>query len=173
VIERYISFFSWTSHLKKTYFENLALPSWTLEHPYENPAGNIMLELPAHDDYNRSEQFPWYENGVTRQDIQWVAIETSLQWRFFKRTVELLKKRGNKVFVLVGPFNEHILKGKSIDTYQHIKKQIEDRLRQNNITYYMPGALASEMYRDASHPLGKGYAELARQLFKSTYGGTD
>jgi len=164
VIERYISFFSWTSHLKRAYFENLDLPRWTLEHPYENPLKNITLQLPASDGYNWSGHLPWYEKGVTKQDIQWVAIETSLQWRFFQRSVELLRKRENKVFVLVGPFNEHILKDGSIDTYRQMKKKIENWLKQNNIPYYMPEALPSSMYRDASHPLSEGYAELARQL---------
>ncbi len=164
VIERYISFFSWTSHLKRAYFENLDLPRWTLEHPYENPLKNITLQLPTSDNYNGNENIPWYEKGVTKQDIQWVAIENSLQWRFFKHSVQFLRKRGNRVFVLVGPFNEHILKGRSIDIYRQMKKKIEAWLKQNNIPCYMPEALPSSMYRDASHPLSEGYAELARQL---------
>jgi len=177
VIERYISFFSWTSHLKRAYFENLDLPMWTLEHPYENPfklvlrsevllcrVANITLQLPAFGNYNGNENIPWYEKGVTKQDIQWVAIETSLQWRFFKYSVQFLRKRGNRVFVLVGPFNEHILKDGSIDAYRQMKRKIEAWLQQNNIPYYMPEVLPSSMYRDASHPLSEGYAELARQL---------
>ncbi len=173
VIERYISFFSWTSHLKRAYFENPDLPRWTLEHPYENPLKNITLQLPASDGYNWSGHLPWYEKGVTKQDIQWVAIENSLQWRFFKYSVELLRKRGNRVLVLLGPFNEHILQRGSINTYRQMKKKIEAWLKQNNIPYYMPEALPSSMYRDASHPLSEGYVELARQLFKSAYGGSD
>jgi hypothetical protein len=164
VIERYISFFSWTSHLKRAYFDNMDLPRWTLEHPYENPLTNITLQLPASDNYNGNENIPWYEKGVTKRDIQWVAIDNSLQWRFFKHSVELLKKRGNRVFVLVGPFNEHILKAASLDAFQQTRKKIEAWLQQNNIPYYMPEALPSSMYRDASHPLSEGYAELARQL---------
>ncbi|GAI54981.1 unnamed protein product, partial [marine sediment metagenome] len=38
VIERYVPFLSWTSHLKIAYFGNMDLPTWSLEHPYENPA---------------------------------------------------------------------------------------------------------------------------------------
>ena len=173
VIERYISFFSWTSHLKRTYFDNMDPPRWTLEHPYENPLKNITLQLPVSNNYNGNENIPWYEKGVTKQDIQWIAIETSLQWRFFRHSVQFLKKRGNRVFVLVGPFNEHILKDASIDVYQQMKRNIKDWLQQNNIPYYMPEALPSEMYCDASHPLSEGYAELAKQLFKYVYGGAD
>jgi len=167
VIERYISFFSWTSHLKRAYFGNMDLPRWTLEHPYENPLQNITLQLPVSDKYNGNENIPWYEKGVTKQDIQWVATDNSLQWRFFKHSVELLEERGNRVFVLVGPFNEHILNDASLDVYRQMKKKIEAWLQQNNIPYYMPEVLPSSMYRDASHPLGEGYAELARHLFEN------
>ena len=68
---------------------------------------------------------------------------------------------------MVGPFNEHILKGESIDAYRQMKRKIEAWLQQNNIPCYMPEALPSEMYCDASHPLSEGYAELARQLFEN------
>lgn len=167
VLERYLSFFCWTSHLKKAYFDGMSLPAWTVEHPYQNPLKNITLEIPACDDYNLSEIVPWYERGVAKEDIQWVALESSLQWKFFRQTIGLLRERGNRVLVLVGPFNEHILKGKSIDIYRQIKSEIEGWLRQNNVPYFIPSALPSEMYCDVSHPLNEGYAEWAEQLFKN------
>jgi len=79
----------------------------------------------------------------------------------------MLKARGNRVFVLVGPFNEHMLKPKSIDTYQKIKSKIETWLKQNDVPCYMPPALPSDFYRDASHPLSEGYALLAKYLFEN------
>jgi hypothetical protein len=173
VMQRYISFFSWVSHLRISFFENMDLPTWTLEHPYGNPLKSIMLELPVFDGYNLRENVPWYEKGVIKQDFQWVTPETSLQWAFFQRSVEILRERADTVFVLVGPFNEHILQRQCIDTYRQMKRQIEIWLQRNNVPYYMPEALPSRMYRDASHPLSEGYAELARQLFKSAYGRSD
>jgi uncharacterized lipoprotein YddW (UPF0748 family) len=91
----------------------------------------------------------------------------SLQWRFFRQTIDLLKARKNTVFVVVGPFNEHMLKPESYKTYQKMKSEIETWLRQNNVAYCVPQVLPSELYRDASHPLGQGYAMLARQLFEN------
>jgi len=173
VMERYITFLSWTSHLKIAYFENLALPRWTLEHPYNLPkfeirpsnagfqlvpaAGGSKFEIPR----------PEGAAGIAKQDFQWVEPETSLQWGFFQRSVELLKARGNTVFVLVGPFNEHIMKGKSIDTYQKLKSEIKSWLHQNNVPCYIPDALPSNLYVDASHPLSEGYAMLAKELFEN------
>ena len=98
------------------------------------------------------------------QDFQWVDLETSLQWQLFRQAIDLLKERNNTVFVLVGPFNEHMFKQDGIAAYRQMKGEIGTWLRQNNVAYYMPEALPSELYHDASHPSAQGYALLARQL---------
>ena len=167
VVERYVAFLGWTSHLRITYFENMDLPTWTLEHPYQNPLGAVTFELRASEDYDRNEHVPWTEKGIAKADFQWVEPATSLQWSFFQRTVEMLKARRNTVFVLVGPFNEHMLKEDSHNTYRKMKSEIEAWLQQNNVPYYMPLVLPSEFYRDASHPLSEGYDMLAKQLFEN------
>ncbi|MCP4263364.1 MAG: hypothetical protein GY774_38540 [Planctomycetes bacterium] len=167
VTERYVPVLSWTSHLKVNYFENMDIPTWTLEHPYENPAGAVTLKLPAMVNDNQEESISWIEKGTPKRDFPWVKLETSLQWKFFQQSVELLKERDNKVFVLVGPFNEHMLKGRSIEIYRNMKSEFELWLQQNNIPYYIAPALPSELYADASHPLDEGYAMLAKQLFEN------
>jgi hypothetical protein len=165
--ERHISFLNWTSHLKMVYFENMDLPTWTMEYPYKCPLRAVLSGLPASGDENLQENVSWMEKGISKQDFDWVELDTSLQWRFFRQTVELLRSRGNTVFVLVGPFNEHMLKTKSYDVYQEMKSKIETWLRQNNVAYYIPSPLPSELYRDASHPIAEGYALLAKQLVEN------
>lgn len=167
VIERYVPFLSWTSHLRKAYFDSMDLATWTIEHPYKNPLKAVTLELRGPKDEGLGEHISWVEKGIAEQDFQWVELETSLQWRLFRGTVELLKARGNRVFVLAGPFNEHMLKGRSIETYRRMKSEIEAWLQQRNVACYIPPALPSELYCDASHPLAEGYAMLARQLFEN------
>ncbi|MHC4189324.1 MAG: hypothetical protein ACYTBX_13200 [Planctomycetota bacterium] len=174
VVERNVAFLSWTSHLKINYFGGIDLPTWTLEHPYENPLKAVTLELrasarlssPKYEDYDQNEHVPWTEKGIAKADFQWVELATSLQWSFFQRTVEMLKARKNTVFVLVGPFNEHMLKEQSHNTYRKMKSEIEAWLQQNNVPHYIPSTLPSELYRDASHPLSEGYDMLAKQLFE-------
>ena len=165
--ERYAAFFSWTSHLKIFYFEGMDLPTWTIEHPCENPLQAVALKPPASTDDSLNERASWMQRGMAQQDFAWVELETSLQWRFFRQAVELLRARGNTVFVLVGPFNEHMFKPESRDSYRAMKDGIEAWLRQNRIAYYMPEALPSQLYHDASHPCAEGYAMLAKQLFEN------
>ncbi len=163
-IKRHISFLSWTSHLRMTYYDNLDMPTWTLEHPYQCPFQAVMAGLPTADNLDLVENISWIEKGITPEDFAWVKLETSLQWSLFQQTVNLLRARDNNVFVLVGPFNEHMLKAKSYETYLGMKTEIESWLRQNNVAYYIPPPLPSEFYRDASHPIAEGYALLAKQL---------
>ena len=163
-VARYIPFLSWTSHLKTVYFENMDLPTWTMEYPHKCPFKAVLSGLPVSEDENLQENASWMEKGISKQDFEWVELGTSFQWRFFRQTIELLQARGNTVFVLVGPFNEHMLKTKSYDVYQGMKSKIETWLRQNNVAYYIPPPLPSEFYRDASHPIAEGYALLAKQL---------
>ncbi len=167
VTERYVPVLNWTSHLKITYFENMDIPAWTLEHPFKNPARAVTLELPPMSKDNQSEYVSWIEKGTPQNDFPWVKLETSIQWKFFRKSVELLKERGNSVFVLVGPFNEHMLKGESIEIYRQMKSEIALWLQKNDIPCYMAPALPSELYADASHPLDKGYDMLAKQLFEN------
>ena len=173
VVERCVAFFSWASHLKIAYFENMDLPTWTMEHPCENPLKAVSFVLRTSVSHNQNEHISWAQRGVPKEDFPWVRLETSLQWNFFQRSIDILRQRGNRVFVLVGPFNEHMLKGKSIDTYREIKNEIEAWLRREDIVYYIPPALPSEFYYDASHPMSEGYAMLAKQICENRPFGSD
>jgi hypothetical protein len=145
------------------------LPTWTLEHPYESPLRAITLELPSPDETPSPEPVaePWTRQGIARFNAPWVDLETSFQWRSFQRAVELLRSRGNRVFVLVGPFNEHMLKPESLQTYMSVKREAEKWLQKESIPYFIPAPLPSDLYADASHPLAEGYAALAKQLFEN------
>jgi hypothetical protein len=165
-VEERVPFSSWTNHLQQAYYDRSDLPSWTLEHPYENPLQPLARGLPPADDTLRHESRPWYASGIGLQDYPWVDPETSLQWRAFRRAVEVLRHRGNRVFALVGPFNEHLLTPESRRRYRQVQATIAAWLEAQAIPHALPLPLASELYGDASHPLADGYARLADQLLK-------
>jgi hypothetical protein len=164
LVEQRVPLSSWTAHLQQAYYGQTDIPSWTLEHPYENPLQFWPPRLPPPDRSLRHTPQPWYKSGIAPQDYPWVEPEKSLQWAAFQRVVELLQKRGNRVFVLVGPFNEHLLKPESLRRYELVKATIVEWLRAQRIPHFAPSPLPSELYGDASHPLAAGYARLARQL---------
>jgi len=167
VVNRRVPFFNFRSHLNITCFQSMDVPAWTIEHPYKNPLGAITFRLPTSDDYERPKDAAGPGRGPGQRNLQWVELETSLQWLFFRRSVELLTKRNNRVFVLVGPFNEHILDADGLAAYRKMKADIETWFRRNNLPYYMPEVLPAHLYVDTSHPLREGYAAIAKQLLEN------
>jgi hypothetical protein len=159
----------WTTHLQQAYYDRTDIPSWTLEHPYENPLKPLTRGLPPAENSRRHPPQPWYESGIAKQDYPWVDLESSLQWQAFQRVVRILQRRGNQLFVLLGPFNEHLLQRESLERYQRVKRTITAWLETEQIAHLVPPALRSEQYGDASHPLAAGYAELAHQLVQEPF----
>ena len=167
VAKRMIPFWSWKSHLYKAYFDDQDDPEkgiagWMVKHPYEYPFQGALL---APSTTPRQTGISWEKRGIKPHQRDWVDLETSLQWRFFQRTVEILRERGNRLFVLVGPFNEHMLTEPNRERYAEVKRTIVDWLKEAKVPHLAPDPLPSELYGDASHPLAEGYALLAKQLY--------
>ena len=164
MVECWLPLGTWTTHLQQAYYDRVDIPGWTLEHPYDNPLAPLTRGHPPSENSRRHVMQPWFKSGITRQDYAWIDLDTSLQWRAFRDVVELLRQRGNRVFVLVGPFNEHVLTPASLERYHRVKATIAAWLREKRIPHLVPPPLPSEQYGDASHPLAEGYKELAGQL---------
>jgi hypothetical protein len=164
VVEQHLPFSQWTNHLQQAYYDKIDIPTWTLEHPYDNPLGPLQRGLPAVEPFPREPPKPWYEKKIAIQDYPWVDLETSLQWPAFQRVVDLLQQRGNHVFVLVGPFNEHMLTPASLQRYENVKAKIAAWLEAKHIPHAVPAVLPRDQYGDSSHPLAAGYARLAAEL---------
>jgi hypothetical protein len=170
--EQRVPFKSWTSHLQTAYYGGTDIPNWTLEHPYDNPIEPLTTGLPPSDNSLRHLPIPWYKSGitkqgVTKQEFPWIDLESSLQWKSFQRTVGILQGRKNRVFVLVGPFNEHMLKPESLERYRRLKTGIVSWLEEAGLPHLTPEALPSDLYGDASHPLAEGYRILAEEMSKA------
>jgi hypothetical protein len=150
-------------HIQSAYLPHGNLPRWTLDHPYESPIRPITLTPSVAEDRHQ-EGGAWFEEGATLQSLPWVAPDSSLQWRAFQRLVSLLQERGNRVFVLVGPLNEHMLAPESAASYGRILTRVQSWLADQELETYAPPLLPSRLYADLSHPLGPGYASLARDL---------
>ena len=162
-VQQRVPFYAWTAHIRTAYYDSMAPQQWTLEHPYERPLPVPEADrlMPAQDRRFGGEPLG---TDAKKQDVAWVDLKSSLQWRFFRRSIALLKQRGNDVFVLVGPFNEHALSDRARQTYDEIKGHIETWLRENDIAHLIAPPLPADLYVDTSHPIAQGYAMLAKQL---------
>lgn len=165
-IMREIPFANWVSHMRAAYFQNLDLAAWTMEHPYDCPVMAMTQKLPEPRAPERPPQASSSAKEPRKQDMAWVDLESSLQWRFFRQAVQWLQERGNKVFVLVGPFNEHMLTDQNEVIYSKLKNGIEAWMQTNHVPHLTAAALPPECYIDASHPPAEGYALLAKTLME-------
>jgi len=181
LLENHVDFIAWAGHLQNAYFEQKSILNWTLEedtsspprypNSYKNPLSQITLVVPPapSDDPQRGpaspRHRPWSETGQGTTRFDWVGLEASLQWRAFQRVLATLQQRGNRVLVLVGPFNEHMMAEDNRAAYREIRDGIVQWLKQNQIPLVVPETLPSPLYADASHPLTEGYQLLARRLY--------
>ena len=166
MLERDVPFLSWREHLKIAYLAGMAVQEWSLEDPYSIvPVGAGPDSISA--DEPGGEPGSWRERGITPQNLPWVEAERSYQWAAFRQTVRLLRSRGNRVFVLLGPFNTYLLTPESRSRYQALVSAMEKWLQREKVPYCAPRVLSTDMYADASHPLGDGYREIAKELLGS------
>jgi hypothetical protein len=168
VVDRALPYRNWVHHLRIDAWDGLDLHTWTLEHPYANPLSRISTahrepSAPRHGLNPPS----WSKRGLQVQDLDWIPLETSVQWHAFRETVTLLQARRNRIFVLIGPFNEHLLTAASRARYRSRKQDVARWLTDQGIPFLAPEPLPSELYADASHPLAAGYARLANQLLQA------
>ena len=149
-------------HLQQTHFGQSDIPSWTLANPYRWP-GEPGPTATA-DDEPAEAPLSWTERGIAVQDFDWRSLADSVQWRYFQALVALLEERGNRVVVLIGPFNEHLLTGPNRRAYAALRSQVVTWLTEQGVEVLAPAVLPSATYADASHPLAEGYRQLAEAI---------
>lgn len=165
-LRRTIPFSNWIKHLRTTYYENMDVQNWTLQHPYDCPLKPLTRGLPEPGGVPEPSGGTWVEKGAKKQNLAWVDLDTSLQWKFFRRAIDLLQTQGDRVFVLVGPFNEHMLNDADAAAYSKIKTGVAEWLTENKIPHFVAPPLPAEYYVDASHPIGEGYALWAQEILR-------
>jgi hypothetical protein len=168
VLRRHVSLLGWADHLQTAHFADKSLARWALKHPYQCPFRDLMVEASSPDE----RPAPGPSGGAVsapaprlgKSNFAWVPLEDSLQWRYFRRTVEVLRQRGNRVFVVIGPFNEHLLTERSRQVYADRKQAVAAWLAEQGVPHHVAILLPVAEFADASHPIGAGYARMAREL---------
>jgi len=169
VVHRYVPAFQWAEHLQMLYFDRSDVPAWTIEHPREDPLRRITLQVPSGRvaASEAGESVPWTAKNIPPMDAAWVPLRESFQWEMFRRTVDALLSRDNRVFVVVGPFNEPMLTEDSRRRFRDAKNAAATWLGRRGVPHFLCPPLPSDLYADASHPLADGYAEMARRLWEN------
>ncbi|MBI5686613.1 MAG: hypothetical protein HZC54_16210 [Verrucomicrobia bacterium] len=171
LVEQRFGFAAWVGHLQNAYFGQKGILNWTLDNPVGNPLSQLRWRVPsaALDDAKRGPKSPrhkpWFAGGSNKTRFDWVASDSSLQWRAFQRLVGILRGRGNDLLVVLGPFNEHLMVEESQHAYRKLRDETAAWLSRNQIPHLAPELLPSALYADASHPLTEGYELLAKNIY--------
>src|SRR5262249_60175739 len=96
VVDRQVPFTGWTKHLQEAYFDQMNLPHWTLEHPFDNPAERLRRNLPPADEQPREKPVPWFKEGSKPRSVPSVSLERSLRSHQFPHAVRVLQQRHNQ-----------------------------------------------------------------------------
>jgi hypothetical protein len=164
VIDRNIPFFDLVTHVRMRDFEGQDLSSWSITNPYANPLMRLTDSKVASSAESPHDPVPWTRQGIERQDMPWLDLDASLQWRAWCHAAKFLRLKGDRVLIVIGPFNEHLLSDPSRQRYQSLKQAVEVWLQSHRFRYVAPALLPSDEYGDASHPLSTGYARLAKSI---------
>lgn len=154
---------SWEDRFADAKLDFLA---WSLEHPYESPLAAISSTLPPSDDTSHLRLTAWNATPARPTSAGWLNLSTSVHWQAFRNILELLEQRGNKVLVVIGPMNEHQMDEPTLAGYRKLKSQMDADLSAHGVRHLVASVLDASHYGDICHPLGPGYAALAKELLQ-------
>ena len=166
VLERNLPIYSLLNHLRGVWYDNKSLAEWMLVNPSSDPLTRPGFYISAVEREHRNRSTPWNKPRAFEVGYDWVPAERSLQLKAFIRAAKLLEERGNEVTVVVGAFNTHMLDERSLEAYDKLVSDAEDRFDDAGLKYLELETLPSESYADASHPLDAGYENMAEQIIK-------
>jgi len=170
VKEKTLPFFRLLTHTRLAFFENADFREWMVENPYSNPLDEIFKKLEiCEKEKNVNSKDDWAKKEISRQNWDWIPLESSAQWKAFCEIIIKLKSNNNKILVMVGPINPYILTDESLSKYRKLQDDIKATLESQNIPYCMVPDMPSDAYADASHPLEKGYQILAQKIYETDF----
>lgn len=167
--ERRLPYLGVVTHVSLCYLGAKSLPEWMTANPRVCPVLAIDMKIPVKAETDGQEDDTtshWVQRNMSRQDWPWVPLDRSRQWAAFREQLDILKGRGNKVFVVVGPFNPYIMTEPCLERYRALCASIAEWLEHHHPAFHIAPDLPSEQYGDSSHPLGPGYAVAAGRLCK-------
>ena len=150
----------WIEHIKMNYFKEKNFYAWTME----NPHNNIMNYFTGNSSGTYTPPAPMKTDQSNKQNIEWIEIEKSLQWKYLLKTISRLKKNENTILVLITPFNTYMLTDKSREKYYSIISDIKKELSGADINFIIPEIYDKNFFADSSHFTAEGYRAMAEYI---------
>jgi len=153
----------WGDRLADSRLDFLA---WSLDHPYESPLRAISSTLPPSEDLHSQRLTSWDRSSGTLLNAAWADPDIDVTWTAFEQILQMLQGRGNRILVLLGPLNEHLMAPPMRERYQALKLKMAARLKTLGVRCFVASLLPETHYADLCHPLGAGYEAIAQELLR-------
>jgi hypothetical protein len=178
-IEHSFRVFPFVRHLMANYFDNTSISKWMNDHPYENPFAEITFMSSDVMAEKQGRGVDWETKEMDVADKPFVELDESIQLELFMDALDRIRQKGSRVFVLIGPYNQHHLVPSSravlFERMTELKQVFDDR----GYPYYdtFSAGLPSRTFADNCHLLAEGHEIVARALagdprFQEWSGGT-
>ena len=154
-------------HLMVNCFENKSVGAWLLDHPHRLPTSAITFTAAPMMKEKQSLGTPWSSReGAEIRDDPFLQVEESLQWEFYLKALRTLGKKGNRVFILLGPYNSYCLTEASRGRLFAMMDEVKRKLDELGYLYFdsTRDLLPSAEFGDQCHLLRNGHSLLARAL---------
>ncbi len=154
-------------HLMVNCFENKSIAVWLLDHPRQLPTGAITFKGAPVMKEKQGLGTPWSSrDGAGKIDDPFLSPDRSVEWECYRGALRLLKEKGNRVFVLLGPYNTYNLTDKSRARFFAMMASVKKKLDELGYPYFdsTRDLLPSREYADKSHVLRNGHVLLARAM---------
>ncbi|MDD8015377.1 MAG: hypothetical protein PHX45_06755 [Acidobacteriota bacterium] len=154
-------------HLMVNYFENKSVAAWLMDHPYRLPPGAITFRAAPMMKEKQGLGTSWSSRKEAEiWDNPFLSLDESIQWEFYLKALRLLRNKGCRVFILLGPYNTHCLTEKSRERGRAMIEAVKHRLDEMGYPYFdtTKGFLPSDQFADQCHLLKGGHMLLARAL---------
>jgi len=161
IMSRAIPLFGWINHVKHNRFADESFYRWTIKHPGALPAD--FFSMRKNEKYVVPETL---QGNSVKQNIKWISLDNSYQWKKIKEILKDLKSRKNRVMALITPYNRESMTAESLKTYTNNVNKIKDYLKEKSIPFSAPEITESSLFSDASHTSRKGYERVVEKLLK-------
>jgi len=156
-------------HLMVSSFENKSIGAWLMDHPYRFPPAAVAFTAAPMMKDRQGLGTPWSSRKEAQiRDDPFLKIGESVQWELYLKALRVLKKRGNNVFILLGPYNSYCLTEASRGHLFAMMDEVKKKLAELGYSYFdaTRDLLPSGQFADQCHLLRDGHVLLARALVK-------
>ncbi len=164
--EHYFRVFILVRHIIANYFDNTSISTWIMEHPYRNPFAQITFQAAPVMAESQGRSVSWIEKEMKPADYPFLDLTESIQFECFLNAIGDLREKNARVFVMIGPFNDHYLVPESRERLYALVEQAKGILNDRGVPWFdtFTVGLPSETFGDSCHLLWQGHEMLGREM---------